>query len=56
MNDRSRLFIELTAAALADVQREIIARGVPTKEISWGSRTLRIEDPDGNELYFPYSG
>ncbi len=51
--DRGRLFIELTAEALADVRREFASRSVPTKETWWGYETLQVDDPDGNELFFP---
>jgi len=51
--DRGRLFIELTAAGLADLRRELAERGVPTKSTRWGYDTLQVDDPDGNELFFP---
>lgn len=51
--DRGRLFIELTAAGLADLRREFMERSVPTKETWWGYDTLQVDDPDGNELFFP---
>ena len=51
--DKARLFIELTAGALADLRREFVDRGVPTKETWWGYDTLQVDDPDGNELLFP---
>ena len=52
-SDKGRLFIELTAEALADLRREFLERAVPTKEIWWGYDTLQVTDPDGNELLFP---
>jgi catechol 2,3-dioxygenase-like lactoylglutathione lyase family enzyme len=52
-HDQGRLFIELTAAGLADLRREFQARAVPTTEARWGYDTLRVVDPDGNELFFP---
>lgn len=51
--DRGRLFIELTAPALAALRQELAERGVATSETWWGYETLRVEDPDGNELFFP---
>jgi catechol 2,3-dioxygenase-like lactoylglutathione lyase family enzyme len=54
--DRGRLFVELTAEALADLRRELVARGVPTRETWWGYDTLQVDDPDGNELFFPDPG
>jgi catechol 2,3-dioxygenase-like lactoylglutathione lyase family enzyme len=54
--DRARLFIELTAEGLTDLRRELVERSVPTKETWWGYDTLQIDDPDGNELFFPVPG
>jgi len=51
--DRGRLFVELTAAGLAELRRELAERAVPTTETWWGYDALRVEDPDGNELLFP---
>jgi catechol 2,3-dioxygenase-like lactoylglutathione lyase family enzyme len=52
-SDKGRLFIELTAQAHADLRREFLERGVPSKETWWGYDTLQVNDPDGNELLFP---
>ena len=54
--DRGRLFIELTAEGLAELRRELVERAVPTKDILWGYDTLQVDDPDGNELFFPDPG
>jgi catechol 2,3-dioxygenase-like lactoylglutathione lyase family enzyme len=51
--DKARLFIELTEDGLTDLRREIAERSVPSKETWWGYDTLQIDDPDGNELFFP---
>ena len=51
--DRARLFIELTAEGLANLRRELADRAVPTKETWWGYDTIQVDDPDGNELFFP---
>ncbi|HEU4561475.1 MAG TPA: VOC family protein [Longimicrobium sp.] len=51
--DKARLFIELTAEGLADLRRELAERAVPTRETWWGYPTLQVDDPDGNELFFP---
>jgi catechol 2,3-dioxygenase-like lactoylglutathione lyase family enzyme len=53
--DKARLFIELTGDGLADLRRELAERSVPSKETWWGYDTIRIDDPDGNELFFPVS-
>lgn len=54
--DKARLFIELNVEELAELRREIDARSVPTKITWWGYDTLQIDDPDGNELFFPTEG
>ncbi len=51
--DKARLFVELTADGLADLRRELLERRVLTKETWWGYDTLQVDDPDGNELFFP---
>ena len=51
--DKARLFIELTAEGLADFRHELVVRSVPTRETWWGYDTLQVDDPDGNELFFP---
>jgi catechol 2,3-dioxygenase-like lactoylglutathione lyase family enzyme len=52
-HDKARLFIELTADGLTALRRELAERSVPTKETWWGYNTLQVDDPDGNELFFP---
>jgi catechol 2,3-dioxygenase-like lactoylglutathione lyase family enzyme len=51
--DKGRLFVELTAEGLADLRRELAERDVPTRQTWWGYDTLQVDDPDGNELFFP---
>jgi catechol 2,3-dioxygenase-like lactoylglutathione lyase family enzyme len=51
--DRGRLFIELTSQGLAELRREFVERSVPSKETWWGYDVLQVDDPDGNELFFP---
>jgi catechol 2,3-dioxygenase-like lactoylglutathione lyase family enzyme len=53
--DRGRLFVELTAVALADLRRELAGRAVFVQETWWGSDAIQVKDPDGNELLFPIS-
>ena len=53
--DKARLFVSLTADALADLRRELVERSVSSKETWWGYDAVQIEDPDGNELLFPLS-
>jgi catechol 2,3-dioxygenase-like lactoylglutathione lyase family enzyme len=43
--DKARLFVELTPEGLAELR----------KDSWWGYDVLQVEDPDGNELFFPVS-
>lgn len=52
-SDKARLFIELTSAGLAELRRELAERAIPFKETWWGYDTIQVDDPDGNELFFP---
>ena len=54
--DRARLFVSLTREALAALRRELADRSIPTRTSWWGYDVLQIDDPDGNELLFPYPG
>jgi hypothetical protein len=45
---------EAEIAALNALRAELEAKGVPVKEGSWGYRLLVVDDPDGNQLFFPY--
>ena len=49
--DRSRIFLELDAAGLAEIRREIDERHIPHTMTWWGYDVIRIADPDGNELF-----
>jgi catechol 2,3-dioxygenase-like lactoylglutathione lyase family enzyme len=51
--DRGRLFVELTADAIADLRGKLATHAVPARETWWGSDAIQIADPDGNELLFP---
>ena len=53
--DRGRLYVELTAEGIADLRRQFVEHRVSPKERWWGSDTLQVDDPDGNELLFPLS-
>ncbi len=45
---------EAGIAALDALRAELEANGVPVREGSWGYRLLVVDDPDGNQLFFPY--
>jgi len=51
--DKTRLFVELNRDGMDELRREILERSVPTEKIWWGYDTIRVVDPDGNELLFP---
>lgn len=51
--DKSRLFVELNRDGIDELRREISERSVPSEKTWWGYDTIRIVDPDGNELLFP---
>ena len=51
--DRIRLFVELNRNGMDELRREITERSIPTEKMWWGYDTIRIVDPDGNELLFP---
>ncbi len=54
--DKARLFVSLNVDELAELRRELDARSVPSRVTWWGYDTLQIDDPDGNELFFPIEG
>lgn len=51
---RGRLFISLDLEPLKALRAEFEARGVPVRDGWWGYDTLIVQDPDGNELFYPY--
>jgi catechol 2,3-dioxygenase-like lactoylglutathione lyase family enzyme len=53
--DRARLYVELSRAGLDQLLRETVERSVATQKSWWGSDVIRVDDPDGNELFFPIS-
>lgn len=51
-----RLFVSLNSDELAQLRRELEAQSVPTTMTWWGYDTVQIDDPDGNQLFFPIEG
>jgi catechol 2,3-dioxygenase-like lactoylglutathione lyase family enzyme len=51
---RSRIFISLAPGLIDDLRVELETRGAPIRDGWWGYDTMIINDPDGNELFFPY--
>ncbi|MDP3801382.1 glyoxalase/bleomycin resistance/extradiol dioxygenase family protein [Brevundimonas sp.] len=47
------LFISLTAVDWKAMPRALAAGGVVCTEGWWGYRTWVVDDPDGNQLFFP---
>jgi catechol 2,3-dioxygenase-like lactoylglutathione lyase family enzyme len=48
------MFISLTPDALAAARAEFERAGVAVKDGQWGYKLMVVEDPDGNQLFFPY--
>jgi catechol 2,3-dioxygenase-like lactoylglutathione lyase family enzyme len=51
--DKGRLFVELSRDGVVEFKREIAERSIPNKKSWWGYDVIQIDDPDGNELFFP---
>ena len=51
---RGRMFISIDREPLLAFRAELETRSVPIRDGWWGYDTMIIEDPDGNELFFPY--
>lgn len=50
---RGRMFISLSADDFNALKTEFATRGAPVKAGWWGSDMMIVEDPDGNEWFFP---
>ncbi|HVY83748.1 MAG TPA: glyoxalase superfamily protein [Caulobacterales bacterium] len=53
---RSMVFVSLSDAAFSALRPELEAKGVRVKDGWWGYACLVIDDPDGNQLFFPQPG
>lgn len=51
---RGRMFISLDRDVFDALRVEFEQRGAPVRNGWWGYDTMIVEDPDGNELFFPY--
>jgi len=51
-----RMFISLDPEPFERVKAEFAERGAPVKSGYWGYELMVVEDPDGNELFFPVPG
>lgn len=52
-NGHARYWILLGLDAYQAFRRELEGKGVEMKDDWWGFDTMIVEDPDGNELFFP---
>jgi catechol 2,3-dioxygenase-like lactoylglutathione lyase family enzyme len=50
----SRIFISIDIGPLQTLRAEFENQGAPISDGWWGYDTMIIEDPDGNQLFFPY--
>ena len=48
------VFISLDPDDILVVRHTFERRGAPVRDGWWGYRLMIVEDPDGNQLYFPY--
>lgn len=48
------VFISLDPDDMLVVRHSFERRGAPVRDGWWGYRLMIVEDPDGNQLYFPY--
>lgn len=51
---KGRIFISLSPGIIDDLRAELERRGAPIRDGWWGYDTMIVDDPDGNELFFPY--
>ena len=49
-----RIFISIDIGLLRTLRAEFEDRKAPIRDGWWGYDTMIIEDPDGNEIFFPY--
>src|SRR5215469_5214520 len=52
-NGHGRYWILLDVPTYERFRADLEARGVALKDDFWGFDTMIVEDPDGNELFFP---
>jgi catechol 2,3-dioxygenase-like lactoylglutathione lyase family enzyme len=52
-NGHGRYWIRLDVPTYDELRANLEAKGVALKDDFWGMDTMIVEDPDGNELFFP---
>lgn len=55
-NGKGMLFISLTAEGFAALPDALASAGVTARKGYWGYSCVIVDDPDGNQLYFPHPG
>ena len=50
---KGRVFISLTELETNQLKEVIEKNNIPYEEIYWGYPSIKLEDPDGNEMIFP---
>jgi catechol 2,3-dioxygenase-like lactoylglutathione lyase family enzyme len=48
------MFVSLDLEVLAALRSDLEGRGVAVRDGWWGYKLMIVNDPDGNELLFPY--
>ncbi|MBI1358957.1 MAG: bleomycin resistance family protein [Alphaproteobacteria bacterium] len=51
---RGMIFLSLDPDEIETARAEFERRGVSIRNGRWGYDSMIIDDPDGNQLYFPY--
>ena len=52
-NGHGRYWIMLDVPTYAEFRADLEAKGVALQDGFWGFDTMIVQDPDGNELFFP---
>ena len=50
---KGRVFISLTNLETDKLRKTIESKDIPYEEMYWGYPSLKLRDPDGNEMIFP---
>ena len=50
---KGRVFISLTTDENSQLKELIENNDIPYEEICWGYPSIKLQDPDGNEMIFP---
>jgi len=52
---KARVFISLEDWELENLQQQIEAKEISFEQMFWGYPTIKVADPDGNEMFFPFN-